>query len=75
MSLALSPLQVFAQGAPVVLKFGSFVSPKSITNSVSVPAFIKDVEAASEGTLKIEHYPGGIDRSRAVDGDVNFWTG
>lgn len=43
----------------VVLKFGSFVSPKSITNEVSVPAFIKEVEAASEGTLKIEHFPGG----------------
>ncbi len=44
---------------PVTLKFGSFVSPKSITNTVSVPAFIKEVEKASEGTLKIEHYPGG----------------
>lgn len=44
---------------PVVLKFASFVSPKSITNSVTVPEFIKAVEEASEGTLKIEHYPGG----------------
>jgi TRAP-type C4-dicarboxylate transport system substrate-binding protein len=57
--LVLSPNQLLAQGAPVVLKLGSFVSPKSITNAVSVPAFIKEVEAASEGTLKIEHYPGG----------------
>jgi TRAP-type C4-dicarboxylate transport system substrate-binding protein len=48
-----------AVAEPVVLKFGSFVSPKSITNEVSVPAFIKEVQAASEGTLKIEHYPGG----------------
>ncbi len=44
---------------PVVLKFASFVSPKSITNSVTIPEFIKLVEEASEGTLKIEHYPGG----------------
>lgn len=44
---------------PIVLKLGSFVSPKSITNAVSVPAFIKEVEQASEGTLKIEHFPGG----------------
>ncbi|MCT4655066.1 MAG: TRAP transporter substrate-binding protein DctP [Cohaesibacter sp.] len=42
-----------------VLKFASFVSPKSINNRVTVPAFIKAVEEASEGTLKIEHYPGG----------------
>lgn len=41
------------------LKFASFVSPMSINNRVSVPAFIEAVEAASEGTLKIEHYPGG----------------
>ena len=58
-SLVLSPSKILAQDAPIVLKFGSFVSPKSITNSVSVPAFIKEVEAASEGALKIEHYPGG----------------
>lgn len=45
---------------PVVLKFASFVSPKSVTNSVTIPEFIKAVEEASEGTLKIEHYPGGI---------------
>lgn len=44
---------------PAVLKFASFVSPKSINNRVSIPAFIKAVEEASEGTLKIEHYPGG----------------
>jgi TRAP-type C4-dicarboxylate transport system substrate-binding protein len=49
-----------AQAAePTVLKFASFVSPKSINNRVSVPAFIKAVEEASEGTLKIQHYPGG----------------
>lgn len=44
---------------PVVLKFASAFPPGSKTNSVSVPAFIKAVEEASEGTLKIEHYPGG----------------
>lgn len=44
---------------PIVLKFASAFPPQSITNSVSVPAFIKAVEEASEGTLKIEHYPGG----------------
>ncbi len=43
----------------VTLKFASFVSPMSVNNRVSVPAFIEAVEAASEGTLKIEHYPGG----------------
>lgn len=41
------------------LKFASFVSPMSINNRVSIPAFIEAVEAASDGTLKIEHYPGG----------------
>lgn len=50
--------QVFA-AKPVRLKFASFVSPKSVTNSVTIPEFIKAVEAASEGTLKIDHYPGG----------------
>ena len=44
---------------PVRLKLASFVSPKSVNNAVTVPAFIKAVEAASEGTLKIDHYPGG----------------
>lgn len=44
---------------PVVLRFASFVSPHSINNTVSIPAFIEAVEDASEGTLKIEHYPGG----------------
>ncbi len=44
---------------PVRLKLASFVSPKSVNNAVSIPEFIKAVEAASEGTLKIDHYPGG----------------
>lgn len=43
----------------VTLRFGSAFSPMSINNRESVPAFIAAVEAASEGTLKIEHYPGG----------------
>jgi TRAP-type C4-dicarboxylate transport system substrate-binding protein len=48
----------FAQ-EPTVLKFASAFPPQSKTNSITVPAFIKAVEEASEGTLKIEHYPGG----------------
>jgi TRAP-type C4-dicarboxylate transport system substrate-binding protein len=44
---------------PVILKFASAFAPASKTNSVTVPAFIKAVEEASAGTLKIEHYPGG----------------
>ena len=43
----------------VTLRFASAFSPMSANNRVSVPAFIKAVEDASEGTLKIEHYPGG----------------
>lgn len=50
--------QAFA-AEPVTLKIASFVSPKSVTNAVTIPAFIKAVEEAAEGTLKIEHYPGG----------------
>ncbi|MGI6853927.1 TRAP transporter substrate-binding protein [Mesorhizobium sp. 1B3] len=48
----------FAQET-VVLKFASAFPPQSKTNSITVPAFIKAIEEASEGTLKIEHYPGG----------------
>lgn len=48
-----------AAAEPVVLKFASAFPPGSKTNSVTVPEFIKAVEEASEGTLKIEHYPGG----------------
>jgi TRAP-type C4-dicarboxylate transport system substrate-binding protein len=44
---------------PVVLKFASAFAPASKNNSVTVPAFIKAVEEASGGALKIEHYPGG----------------
>jgi TRAP-type C4-dicarboxylate transport system substrate-binding protein len=42
---------------PVRLKMASFVSPKSVTNSVTVPEFIKAVEEASEGTLIIPEEP------------------
>ncbi|MDN2568065.1 TRAP transporter substrate-binding protein [Aquibium sp. A9E412] len=53
----------FAQPAladsPVVLKFASAFPPGTKTNALSIPAFIEAVEEASEGTLKIEHYPGG----------------
>ncbi|MEY8841240.1 TRAP transporter substrate-binding protein [Cribrihabitans sp. XS_ASV171] len=41
------------------LRFSSAFSPMSANNRISVPAFIEAVEKASEGTLKIEHYPGG----------------
>lgn len=43
----------------VVLKFASAFPPQSMTNSVTVPAFIKAVEEASGGAIRIEHYPGG----------------
>lgn len=43
----------------VTLRWASFVSPKSTNNAESVPNWIKAVEEASEGTLKIQHYPGG----------------
>lgn len=56
--LLICAAHVFA-AEPVRLKMASFVSPKSVTNSVTVPEFIKAVEEASEGTLIIEHYPGG----------------
>lgn len=52
-------MQPAAADEPVVLKFASAFPPGSKTNSVTVPAFIKAVEEASEGALKIEHYPGG----------------
>lgn len=44
---------------PVVIKFASAFPPQSKTNSVTVPAFIKAVEEATNGAIKIEHYPGG----------------
>ena len=50
----------------VTLRFASAFSPMSANNRVSVPAFIKAVEDASEGTLKIEHYPGGSLGKRPV---------
>jgi TRAP-type C4-dicarboxylate transport system substrate-binding protein len=43
----------------VTLRFASAFSPMSANNQLSVPAFIAAVEEASEGTLKIEHFPGG----------------
>ena len=50
---------VYAEDEMVTLRWASFVSPKSIQNAVSVPAFAKAVAEASGGTLKIEHFPGG----------------
>ena len=44
---------------PVVLKFASFTAPTGLLNAEGIPEFIREVEAASEGTLKIEFYPGG----------------
>ena len=58
MSVAMSPAAL-AQDKAVSLRWASFVSPKSVNNAVSVPAFAKAIEKASEGTLKIELYAGG----------------
>ena len=55
---AARPHAVHAQDQDV-LRFGSFVSPQSMTNSVSIPAFIEAVEEAGAGSLSVEHYPGG----------------
>jgi TRAP-type C4-dicarboxylate transport system substrate-binding protein len=59
LAAAISFMASAAWAQTTTIKIGSFVSPKSITNAVSIPAFIEAVEKASEGTLKIEHYPGG----------------
>ena len=58
MSVAMSPAAL-AQDKAISLRWASFVSPKSVNNAVSVPAFAKAIEKASEGTLKIELYAGG----------------
>lgn len=55
---ALTTLPALAEET-VTLRWASFVSPMSTNNAVSVPMFAKAIEEASEGTLKIEHYPGG----------------
>lgn len=44
---------------PIVLKFASFTAPTGLLNAEGIPDFIREVEAASEGTLKFEFYPGG----------------
>ncbi|HEV7276337.1 MAG TPA: TRAP transporter substrate-binding protein [Devosiaceae bacterium] len=44
---------------PVTIKFASAFAPASINNQETIPAFIKAVEEAAGGTIKIEHYPGG----------------
>lgn len=56
---AMLTVNVMAAEEPVVLKFVSAFPAVSTTNKLSVPEFIKAVEEASEGTLKIQHYPGG----------------
>lgn len=43
----------------VTLRWASFVSQMGITNRMVVPDWKEKIEAASEGTLRIEHYPGG----------------
>ena len=58
-AVAAMPPAVLAQDKATVLRWASFVSPKSANNAVTVPAFAKAIEEASGGTLKIEHYPGG----------------
>ncbi|MEO3388193.1 TRAP transporter substrate-binding protein DctP [Mesorhizobium sp. CAU 1741] len=57
-ALSLGANAAHAQEA-VTLRFASAFSPMSANNQISVPAFIAAVEEASEGTLKIEHFPGG----------------
>ena len=42
--------------SPMLINFASAFAPTSITNEETIPAFI---EAAAEGTIRIEHYPGG----------------
>ena len=44
---------------PVTLRWASFVSPMGSTNRLVVPEFKEKIEAASDGMIKIEHYPGG----------------
>lgn len=56
--LGLSAAALQAQET-ATLRFASAFSPMSANNQISVPAFIAAVEEASEGTLKIEHFPGG----------------
>ena len=56
---AAMPPAVLAEDKATVLRWASFVSPKSVNNAVSVPNFAKAIEDASGGTLKIELYPGG----------------
>ncbi len=58
-AIAATPGVVLAQDKVTTLRWASFVSPKSANNAVTVPAFAKAIEDASEGTLKIEHFPGG----------------
>ncbi|MEQ8370027.1 MAG: TRAP transporter substrate-binding protein [Alphaproteobacteria bacterium] len=52
---AAAPLALAAD----VLRIGSFTPVTGVNNVKSVPAFIEAVEAASNGALTIEHYPGG----------------
>jgi TRAP-type C4-dicarboxylate transport system substrate-binding protein len=56
--ISLLPMQSTAQ-EQFTLRWASFVSPMAITNKETIPAFIKAVEEASEGTLKIDFFPGG----------------
>ncbi|QIE57525.1 TRAP transporter substrate-binding protein [Pikeienuella piscinae] len=49
----------FAADETVTLRWASFVSPMGATNRLVIPEWKEKIEAASEGTLKIEHYPGG----------------
>jgi TRAP-type C4-dicarboxylate transport system substrate-binding protein len=44
---------------PIVIKFASAFAPTSINNQETIPAFIRAVEEAAGGTIRIEHYPGG----------------
>lgn len=59
LSVALAASAAAAQDEPVTLRWASFVSPMGATNRLVVPDWKEKIEAASEGALKIEHYPGG----------------
>lgn len=43
----------------VTLKYSSFLPASTVNNARSVPALVAKLDELSEGTLKIEHYPGG----------------
>lgn len=45
--------------AQTVLKFNNFAPPRELLTSTVFPEFVKNVNDSSDGTIKIEYYPGG----------------